>query len=45
MTKDVRWEETSKFVGLSGYTYNDEISFVGIECTFIHGIQPDITLR
>jgi len=35
MIKDVRREETNKFAALSGYTYNDEICFVGIESKFV----------
>jgi len=35
MTKDVRREEMSKFVSLSGCTYKDEINFVGIKSKFI----------
>jgi hypothetical protein len=45
MTKDVRKEQMSKFSALSGYTYNDEICFVGIEPSFLFVIQPDISLR
>jgi len=35
MFKDGRKEEISKLAALSGYTYNDEICFVGIEPNFI----------
>jgi len=35
VTKDIRREETIKFAALSGYTYNNEISFVGIDSKFI----------
>jgi len=35
MTKNGHREEMSKFAALSGCTYNDEISFAGIEPKFI----------
>jgi len=48
MTKDVDREEMSKSSALSGWTYNDDICFIGIEPKFISllfVIQPEISLR
>ena len=42
MTNDASREETSKFVALSGCTYNDEICFVGTELIVCHPVR-DIT--
>ena len=44
MTEDACREETSKFAALSGCTYNDEISFVGIELSLLFVIQREISL-